>query len=830
LARCVQHAAAMTLRTLARAILVATALGSAANASAQPLPTFQGRFGALISGPGRIAVSTSGRFFVVNARGAVNALTPRGDFLGTVFQGAWAVTAGPAEKVFVASNAAELVTIDGRTGRVLSRSGMGVSKGPIGLSYDATRDVIWMVFESGSVQARRADGTVAAQFSPELTGLLALSDVAYDSQTDVVWVAQGQPKSGGMIFGLKAVDGTKLKTIGADGTGPVKVTGALALGPAGSVYVTDLFAGTVAVVDAAGTAVGTISVPKAGSSLPQPAGIAFTSTGDLVVADLNATQINRFGDGSPLPVCAGDTDCDGMPDAWEVANGLNPIDPSDALLDLDGDGLLNAEEFALGTDPFKADTDGDGYSDALEIATGYDPLNPNDHRPVVVAGGVTEFAPGLVTLSASVARVGDAGTCRVFWKQTGGPTVNLKNAASFSPTFLARKAQTYSFSVVATCGGVSSASTAVAATVLNLAPIVDTVRVATAGVGEYVRLDARRSSDANGDAVGLVWEQVSGPEVLVKSASPAVSALLSGEGAYRFKVTAMDPAAAASAGEAIVVALGAKPVPAAAVVSPVFGEIGQRIALDASGSYRAADATFAWRQLAGPPVAVLDAEGPVAAVVPSEAGRYIFEVTVAQGGVAGPPALVEAFVAATGRTLPVAVAAAPVAAPVGSMVTLDGTASVSASGEPLEYAWRQVSGPAAGLGSPGSALASAYLFSAGSHEFELTVKDGAGVGSPIRIRVEARAAGQAVPVARVLAPATAAVGELVRLDGRGSIGATKYRWTQVGGPWVLLGGEAVESFRPKAAGTYVFELEMERGSVRSAPVRVSVVVSDGMEN
>lgn len=42
--------------------------------------------------------------------------------------------------------------------------------------------------------------------------------------------------------------------------------------------------------------------------------------------------------------------------------------------DLDGDGLTNQEEEALGTDPNKADTDDDGYSDGIELESGFDPL------------------------------------------------------------------------------------------------------------------------------------------------------------------------------------------------------------------------------------------------------------------------------------------------------------------------------------------------------------------------------------------------------------------------------------------------------------------------
>ncbi|MBN1539071.1 MAG: carboxypeptidase regulatory-like domain-containing protein [Candidatus Thermoplasmatota archaeon] len=46
-----------------------------------------------------------------------------------------------------------------------------------------------------------------------------------------------------------------------------------------------------------------------------------------------------------------DDDGDGMPDAWEIANGLDPADPRDAFLDEDGDGYNNLREYLEGTDP-----------------------------------------------------------------------------------------------------------------------------------------------------------------------------------------------------------------------------------------------------------------------------------------------------------------------------------------------------------------------------------------------------------------------------------------------------------------------------------------------
>lgn len=53
------------------------------------------------------------------------------------------------------------------------------------------------------------------------------------------------------------------------------------------------------------------------------------------------------------------------------------LEGSLGLLDTDGDGIPDADELRLGTNPFDADTDHDGYPDGLEIALGSDPLDPN---------------------------------------------------------------------------------------------------------------------------------------------------------------------------------------------------------------------------------------------------------------------------------------------------------------------------------------------------------------------------------------------------------------------------------------------------------------------
>ena len=96
-----------------------------------------------------------------------------------------------------------------------------------------------------------------------------------------------------------------------------------------------------------------------------------------------------------------DHDADGMSNQWELTYKLDPQDPTDAALDLDGDGATNMQEFSAGsnptminsdsdnltdgdeiniygTSPILGDTDGDKIDDGFEVHHGLDPLDPTD--------------------------------------------------------------------------------------------------------------------------------------------------------------------------------------------------------------------------------------------------------------------------------------------------------------------------------------------------------------------------------------------------------------------------------------------------------------------
>ena len=70
-------------------------------------------------------------------------------------------------------------------------------------------------------------------------------------------------------------------------------------------------------------------------------------------SDVQPSEVDTDGDGI-LDINDPDDDNDGMPDIFEISNGLNSLLASDASADPDADGATNLQEFQTGTDPQNA--------------------------------------------------------------------------------------------------------------------------------------------------------------------------------------------------------------------------------------------------------------------------------------------------------------------------------------------------------------------------------------------------------------------------------------------------------------------------------------------
>lgn len=103
-----------------------------------------------------------------------------------------------------------------------------------------------------------------------------------------------------------------------------------------------------------------------------PAIATVSPDGLVTAAGSGAAIVQAFNEGAQGVIkisvaLSVDSDADGIPDDAELRLGLNPLDPTDAFLDADHDGLTNLQEFQTGTDIQKADSDGDGLTDGQEV-------------------------------------------------------------------------------------------------------------------------------------------------------------------------------------------------------------------------------------------------------------------------------------------------------------------------------------------------------------------------------------------------------------------------------------------------------------------------------
>lgn len=202
--------------------------------------------------------------------------------------------------------------------------------------------------------------------------------------------------------------------------------------------------------------------------------VTAVATGTVVVQAINEGRSDITS--ISVLVAGADSDGDGIPDDWEISHGLNPQDPSDAVLDIDHDGLTNLEEYRLGTDirnvdtdgdgindgdeahstglacgagrcfhtsPLLADTDGDGVNDLTEIRTGSDPTDPRSVNYAQALTGIV-VTPNNFTLIVNSLNSQASVQLAVIGNLIDGKTIDL-TAASRGTNYISSNINTCNF-------------------------------------------------------------------------------------------------------------------------------------------------------------------------------------------------------------------------------------------------------------------------------------------------------------------------------------------------------------------------------------------------
>ena len=367
--------------------------------------------------------------------------------------------------------------------------------------------------------------------------------------------------------------------------------------------------------------------------------------------------------------------------------------------------------------------------------------------PVADAGSdVTIAGDTSVTLDGSGSTDGDGDTLSYTWTQISGPSVTLSDANAISPTLTTPSKigadQTLIFELVVNDGVSSSAVDTVSITIpANLGPTANAGPDVTVAGNTTVTLDGSLSTDADGDAITYAWSQVSGPPIALDDpnvVSPSFTAPMkaSADQVVVIELVVSDGVTSSAADTvSITIPSNLTPTANAGADQTVLGS--SQITLDGTGSSDGDGdtLTYSWVQTSGPSVTLSDpsaASPTFAAPLGTTTDQAItFELAVSDGITTSVADSVTITVAA--NVAPTADAGADLG-PInsGDTVTLDGTGSSDPDGNPLTYAWTQVSGEPVTLSDPTSPMPifTAPLLNANSTlVFQLVVNDGV-VSSP----------------------------------------------------------------------------------------------------
>ena len=361
--------------------------------------------------------------------------------------------------------------------------------------------------------------------------------------------------------------------------------------------------------------------------------------------------------------------------------------------------------------------------------------------PVANAGlNQRSYIDTLITFDGSFSVDFDRGPepLSYLWQQVSGPTIELADNNTTTPSFTPTEPGIYTFSLTLNDGDLASLAdevTVVVTTLSNIKPTANAGADQHILLGNSVTLDGSASFDTDalpGD-LSYTWQQISGPDVNLwnrYTRNPLFTPVVSG--AYVFGLVVND-GDLDSETDTIIIHVNEPnlaPVADAGFDRRVYE--GDEVIIDGTRSIDPDNGPeplrFYWEQIGGESVS-LDITNPTQPrFTAGSPGEYRFSVFVFDGEIMSLVDDVTFEVLAIPNIPPISIASESPEKEdfIGNPITLDGNQSYDPDNapSPLTYEWEQISGPAVTLDDPLAAVTQWSTLEPGRYTFKLTTHDG----------------------------------------------------------------------------------------------------------